>query len=206
MMGASIPGGRHPIFDGGPTTTYAAVTRRVACTNPRRRSAGPRESHCGSIPSPTRGEAVSWREDYPWCISSTRTSRRSTWPSCRGRRSDPRTSTLFQLKLDAGVTLGDAGALHRFEGDSLYSEGLAVDACGNLYVSLGTRIYRVSSDGKTADLIWVRTDTTLYARAIAGLEFGRGGSGGTTRQSSTRPALHQECARDRVGMRGKSRW
>jgi hypothetical protein len=62
------------------------------------------------------------------------------------------------------------------------TEGLAVDLCGNLYVSLSSRIFRVAKGGGAYELVWDSADLGLAGRAASGLQFGRGGEGGTDRE------------------------
>ncbi len=108
----------------------------------------------GSIRSRTRSRTLlEWEDDYPWGITFNEDYTAlyiSVIQGFDGYIEGP--SRIYKLKLDdAGYADGDPEVFVEFTGETSWTEGLAVDVCGNVYASLGTKIMRVSKDGKTID-------------------------------------------------------
>ena len=94
-----------------------------------------------------------------------------------------------------------------FDGDSYWTEGLAVDVCGNVYASLGTKVVRIMKDSKEVDTIWEADSGSSWGRAISGLAFGRKGEGGTDplKLYASNPYAKWAVEID-AGVYGKSGW
>jgi hypothetical protein len=122
-----------------------------------------------------------WEDDYPWGITFNEDYTALYVSVVQGfdaYMTEP--SRIYKLKLDdAGDLDGDPELFVEFEGETSWTEGLAADVCGNVYASLGTKVVRISKDGKTIDVIWESDSGTHWGRAISGLAFGRKGEGGT---------------------------
>jgi hypothetical protein len=117
-------------------------------------------------------------------------------------------SRIYKLNLDEnGDIEGEPEIFVEFEGGTYWTEGLAVDVCGNVYASLGTKIMRISKDGKTMDVIWESDDPSAWSRAISGLAFGRKGKGGTDPLKLYASNPYEKSAIEiDVGVYGKSGW
>jgi hypothetical protein len=118
------------------------------------------------------------------------------------------TSRLYKVSLDAsGDVDGDPELFVEFSGGTTWTEGLAVDVCGNVYASLGRKIVRVSKDGKSIDEIWESDETSWIGRTISGLAFGRKGAGGTDPMKLYASNPYDKVAIEiDVGVYGKSAW
>ena len=118
-------------------------------------------------------------------------------------------SRVYRVPLDdKGDADGEPELFVEFDRDSAWTEGLAVDVCGNLYVSLARKIVRVSKDGATVEDIWeYDDDPTFFGRAISGLAFGREGKGGTDPMKlyASNPYGKYAIEID-VGVYGKAGW
>jgi sugar lactone lactonase YvrE len=113
---------------------------------------------------------------------------------------------IYRVPLDEkGDAEGEPELFVEFEGPSRWTEGLAVDICGNVYVSRGSEVWRISKDGSRIDPIWT-ADRTDY-RVIAGLAFGREGEGGTDPLAlyASNP-YEKEAFEIDAGVLGKPRW
>jgi hypothetical protein len=126
-------------------------------------------------------EIMEWKEDYPWGISFNEdhtalyVSVVQDWDAYMSKA-----SRIFTVPLDDdGYVAGDPELYVTLDEGAITTEGLAVDACGNLYVSLAARLFRVPKGGGSYELVWEASSIGLLGRAAAGLEFGRGGAGGT---------------------------
>lgn len=125
-------------------------------------------------------QVLVWPEHQPWGItfnedySALYVSTLDAVPGGAG----PRLPYIYRLNVDDQGGVDDPELFATLDEDRII-EGLTVDGCGNLYVSRGTSIVRVSRDGKQIDEIW-REEVGPVGRAISGLAFGRaGGAGGT---------------------------
>jgi hypothetical protein len=125
-------------------------------------------------------EILEWEDDYPWGITFNEDYTALYVSPIQGFDGLIKGPTrIWKVNLDAdGYVDGDPELFVEFTGETLWTEGLAVDVCGNVYASLGQKIARISKDGKTVDEIWV-DDSDIVSRAISGLAFGRKGKGGT---------------------------
>jgi hypothetical protein len=115
---------------------------------------------------------------------------------------------IYKLALDEDGDLAGVPELFvEFEGETYWTEGLAVDVCGNVYASLGTKVVRVSKDGKTIDEVWKADGDEEWIRAISGLAFGRKGEGGTDPMKlyASNPYWKEAIEID-VGVYGKAGW
>jgi len=129
-------------------------------------------------------EILTWDYDYPWGIAFNE-DRTALYVSVVQSFDAGMTkaSQVFEVALDKdGYPAGDPELYVTIDEGAIMTEGLAVDECGNLYVSLSTRIFRVSKGAKAVEQIWDAADLGLKYRAASGLQFGRGGEGGTGRQ------------------------
>jgi hypothetical protein len=113
---------------------------------------------------------------------------------------------IYRVELDAeGRATGEPQIFVTLDGPRMV-EGLTVDLCGNLYASLGTKVVRVSRDGKTIHEIW-QGDPGLADRAISGLAFGRKGEGGTDPLKLYASNPYEKYAIEiDVGVYGKAAW
>jgi len=125
-------------------------------------------------------EILEWEDDYIWGITFNEDYTAlyvSPIQGFDGYIEGP--TRIWKVNLDdSGYVDGDPELFVEFTGDTSWTEGLAVDVCGNVYASLGTKIMRVAKDGKSYEEIWVG-DAKWGGRAISGLAFGRKGKGGT---------------------------
>jgi sugar lactone lactonase YvrE len=129
----------------------------------------------------TVDELLEWEDGYPWGISFNE-DYTALYVSAVSKDFDgypDQPTRIYALKLDAkGDIDGDPELFVDFNGASYWTEGLAVDVCGNVYASIGGKVMRISKDGKTVDAIW-ESDDPSASRAISGLAFGHKGEGGT---------------------------
>ena len=128
-------------------------------------------------------EVLIWEEDKPWGITFNE-DHTALYVSVVQRfdAGMDEASKVYKLELDSeGYPAGDPELYVTIDEGAIMTEGLAVDECGNLYVSLSTRIFRVSKGGKAYEQVWDAADIGLKYRAASGLQFGRGGEGGTDR-------------------------
>jgi sugar lactone lactonase YvrE len=127
-------------------------------------------------------EILTWDDDYPWGITFNE-DHTALYVSVVQNFDAGMTkaSKVYKVALGAdGYPSGDPELYVTIDDGAIMTEGLAVDECGNLYVSLSTRIFRVSKGATAVEQVWAAADPTY--RAASGLEFGRGGKGGTDRQ------------------------
>ena len=129
-------------------------------------------------------EILDWDYDYPWGITFNEDHTAlyvSVVQSFDAYMH--KASQIYKVELDPdGYPAGDPELYVTLDEGAIMTEGLAVDECGNLYVSLSSRIFRVAKGGKAYELLWDSADLGLAGRAASGLQFGRGGEGGTDRQ------------------------
>jgi sugar lactone lactonase YvrE len=126
-------------------------------------------------------EILDWEDDFPWGITFNEdhtalyvsvVQNFDAWME--------EASRIWKVQLDPdGYPAGDPELYVTLDEGAIMTEGLAVDQCGNLYVSLSSRIFRVAKGGKSYELLWDSADLGLEGRAASGLQFGRGGEGGT---------------------------
>jgi sugar lactone lactonase YvrE len=157
----------------------------------------------------TVDQILEWEDDWPWGITFNEDYTALYVSVVQGfdaYMDGP--SRIYKVPLDAdGDVDGEPELFVEFGGDSQWTEGLAVDVCGNVYVSLGRKIARVSKDGETVETIWESDDTTTFGRAISGLAFGRKGKGGTDplKLYASNPYGKYAMEID-VGVYGKAGW
>ena len=154
-------------------------------------------------------EILVWEHDYPWGITFNEDYSALYVSAVQGGdASIVGPSKIWKVELDgAGYPVGEPEVFVEFTGGTSWTEGLAVDVCGNVYVSVGKKIMRVSKDGKTVDEIWETDDPGFVGRAISGLAFGREGEGGTDplKLYASNPYGKYAIEID-VGVLGKSAW
>ncbi len=157
----------------------------------------------------TVDELLVWEHDYPWGITFNEDYTALYVSVVQGFDAvldGP--SRIYRVDLDEnGDVEGEPHVFVEFDGDATWTEGLAVDVCGNVYASLGTKIMRISKDGKTVEEIWRAEEVSTFARAISGLAFGREGAGGTDplKLYASNPYSKDAIEID-VGVYGKSGW
>ncbi len=153
-------------------------------------------------------EILDWEDDYPWGITFNEDYTALYVSPIQGFDGFIKGPTrIWKVNLDGdGYVDGDPELFVEFTGETSWTEGLAVDVCGNVYASLGKKIARISKDGKTIDEIWV-DDSDFVGRAISGLAFGRKGKGGTDplKLYASNPYGKYAIEID-VGVPGKSGW
>jgi hypothetical protein len=161
-------------------------------------------------PSKTVEQILEWEDDWPWGITFNEDYTALYVSVVQGfdaYMDGP--SRIYKVPLDEdGDADGEPELFVEFGGDSQWTEGLAVDVCGNVYVSLGRKIVRVSKDGDTVEDIWeYDDDPTFFGRAISGLAFGRKGKGGTDplKLYASNPYGKYAMEID-VGVYGKAGW
>ncbi len=162
---------------------------------------------------PTAGEVeplMQWKDkDFPWGITFNEDYTALYVSVVQGFDAVLHGPTrIYKLQLDAkGDIDGEPEIFVEFEGETFWTEGLAVDVCGNLYASLGTKIVRISKDGKTIEEVWRSDDVKAWSRAISGLAFGRAGEGGTDplKLYASNP-YDKEAIEIDAGVYGKSGW
>ena len=153
-------------------------------------------------------EIMDWEDDYPWGITFNENYTAlyvSVIQGFDGVIDGP--TRIWKVNLDDnGYPDGDPEIFVEFTGETSWTEGLAVDVCGNVYASLGTKIARISKDGETIDVIW-EGEIDWGARAISGLAFGRKGEGGTDPLKLYASNPYEKYAIEiDAGVYGKSAW
>jgi hypothetical protein len=153
---------------------------------------------------------MDWDDNYPWGIAFSE-DHRALYVSVVDGMAKPDPPRIWKLNLDEkGDIDGDPELfVEAFDGLEYWqwTEGLAVDVCGNVYASVGTKIFRVSKDGSARDVIWETESLGTWNRAISGLAFGRGGKGGTDPMKLYASNPYDKSAYEiDVGVYGASRW
>ena len=156
-------------------------------------------------------EILDWDHDFPWGITFNEDYSALYVSVVQGYNGFVHGQIrIWKVNLDEeGYVDGDPELFVEFTGGTMFSEGLAVDVCGNVYVSLGSKIVRVSKDGTHVDDIWIDDDSTPHGldRAVSGLAFGRKGEGGTDplKLYASNPYGKYAIEID-AGVYGKSAW
>jgi hypothetical protein len=153
-------------------------------------------------------QILEWEDDYPWGITFNEDYTAlyvSVIQGFDGVIDGP--TRIWKVNLDDdGYVVGEPEIFVEFSGETSWTEGLAVDVCGNVYASLGTKIARVSKDGENIDVIWEATGG-IGLRAISGLAFGRKGKGGTDPLKLYASNPYEKSAIEiDAGVYGKSAW
>jgi hypothetical protein len=126
-------------------------------------------------------ELMEWDDDFPWGITFNEDYTALYVSVVQGFDAYmTKPSRIYKLQLDdEGDLDGEPEIFAEFDEHTGWTEGLAVDVCGNVYVSLGTKIARVPKEGgEDIEIIW-DSEGSGWGRAISGLAFGREGEGGT---------------------------